>query len=92
MHCRLRRCGALYGGAATYLLAHIAFRRRNIGSINRQRLCVAVLLLAAPLVVGRLPALAVLAILAALLVGLIAFEVVRFGAARDAIRHSAEAA
>lgn len=82
---------AMYGGAAAYLLAHLAFRRRNIGSINRPRLCVAVLLLAAPLVVAALPALSQLALLALMLVALIGFEVVRYAAARDAIRHGADA-
>ncbi len=78
---------AMYGGAACYLLAHLAFRQRNIGSINRPRLCVALLLVAAPLVVGGLPALAALSVLAAVLVALISFEVVRYAEARDVIRH-----
>lgn len=78
---------AMYGGVATYLLAHLAFRQRNIGSINRPRLCVAVLLLVAPLVVSALPALAALGVLTAVLVGLIIFEVIRYADARDAIRH-----
>ncbi len=80
---------AMYGGVATYLLAHLAFRQRNIGSINRPRLCVAVLLLLAPLLVGALPALAALGVLTAVLVGLISFEVIRYADARDAIRHPA---
>ena len=37
---------ALAGGAALYLLAHVAFRLRNIGTLNVQRLVVAGLLLA----------------------------------------------
>jgi low temperature requirement protein LtrA len=78
---------AMYGGVACYLLAHLAFRQRNIGSINRPRLSVALVLLAAPLVVGGLPALAALALLTAVLIALIAFEVIRYAEARDAIRH-----
>ena len=37
---------AMLGGTALYLLAHIAFRLRNVHSLNSQRLLVAVLLLA----------------------------------------------
>jgi low temperature requirement protein LtrA len=77
---------ALYGGVAAYLLGHLAFRLRNIGSINRPRAVVAVLLLPAPLALGQVPALAALAVLAGVLVGLIAFEVVRYADARAAVR------
>ncbi len=38
---------ALCGGVALYLLAHILFRLRNVGSLNRQRLVVCACLLAA---------------------------------------------
>jgi low temperature requirement protein LtrA len=81
---------ALYGGVAVYLLAHLAFRARNIGSINRPRAVVAVLLLVAPLFAARLPALAALAIVAAVVVGLICYEVVRYAEARTAIRRGGE--
>ncbi|HWX52720.1 MAG TPA: low temperature requirement protein A, partial [Solirubrobacteraceae bacterium] len=37
---------AMLGGAALYLLAHVAFRYRNLHTINRQRLLCAALLLA----------------------------------------------
>jgi hypothetical protein len=77
---------ALYGGVAVYLLGHLGFRLRNIGSVNRPRATVAVLLLPAPLALGRLPALAELAVLAGVLVGLIAFEVVRYADARASVR------
>jgi low temperature requirement protein LtrA len=77
---------ALYGGVAAYLIAHLAFRLRNIGSINRPRAVVAGLVLVAPVAVGRLPALAQLGILAGMLVALIAFEFVRYADARAAIR------
>ena len=77
---------ALYGGVAAYLLGHLAFRLRNIGSINRPRAAVAVLLLPAPLALGGVPALAALAVLAGVLIGLIAFEVVRYAEARAAVR------
>jgi low temperature requirement protein LtrA len=80
---------ALYGGVAVYLLGHLGFRLRNVGSINRPRAVVAVVLLVAPLLVGRLPALAVLGVLAGILVALIAFEVVRYAEARAVIRAEA---
>ena len=77
---------ALYAGVAAYLLGHLAFRMRNIGSINRPRAAVAVLLLLAPPALGRMPALGALAVLAGVLVALIAFEVVRYAEARAAVR------
>jgi len=83
---------ALYGGAALYLLAHVAFRWRNIHSVNRQRSAVAVLLLALIPLAALLPALATLGLLAAILVGLIAFEALRYAAARDAVRHHGDIA
>ncbi|TFV86040.1 low temperature requirement protein A [Blastococcus sp. CT_GayMR16] len=81
---------AMYGGVAAYLLAHLAFRLRNVGSINRPRAVVAVVVLAAPLATAQLPALAALAVLVAVLVALIAFEVVRYAEARAAVRAEAQ--
>ena len=77
---------AMLGGTAIYLLAHVAFRWRNIHTLNRQRLVMAVVLpLLIPLAV-EVPALAALAGLAALLVGLVAYELARFGEARERLR------
>ena len=78
---------ALLGGASLYLLAHVAFRWRNLHSLNRQRLLVALLLLALIPAGVTLPALATLALLAALLTLLIAYEAIRFADARSRIRH-----
>ncbi len=78
---------AMLGGAAVYLLAHVAFRLRNLRTLNRQRLVCAVLLLALIPVAGELPALATLGLLAAVLTSLIAFEALRFAEARDRVRH-----
>ena len=78
---------ALLGGVALYLLAHVAFRLRNVGSLNPRRLLVAVLLLALVPVATEVPSLVALAGVAALLCGLIAYEAVRFAEARDRIRH-----
>jgi low temperature requirement protein LtrA len=78
---------ALCGGAALYLLALVAFRLRNVHSWNRQRLVVAVLCVVLIPAGTAIPALATLAILSALLSGLIAYEALHFAAARDRVRH-----
>ena len=78
---------ALLGGAAMYLLAHVAFRPRNIGSLNRQRLMCAVLLLLLLPVAVEIPALATVTMLAAVLTVLISYEALHFAEARDRIRH-----
>ena len=76
---------AMYGGVAAYLIAHLAFRLRNVGSINRPRAVVALVVLVAPLATGDLPALAALGVLG-ILVALITFEVIRYAEARAAVR------
>jgi low temperature requirement protein LtrA len=78
---------ALLGGAAMYLLAHVAFRLRNVRSLSARRLLCAVVLLALLPLAVELPALATLGILAALLVALIAYEALRYAEARDRVRH-----
>ncbi|MEJ7744097.1 MAG: low temperature requirement protein A [Nocardioidaceae bacterium] len=78
---------ALYGGVAVHLLGHVAFRRRNVGTWNPHRSIVAVTLLLLVPVAWQLPALASLALVAALLAGLVGYEVRRFGEARDQVRH-----
>jgi low temperature requirement protein LtrA len=78
---------AMLGGAAVYLLAHVAFRLRNVHSLNRQRLVCAVLLVALIPLGAELPALATLGVLATLLTVLIAYEALRFAEARDRVRH-----
>jgi low temperature requirement protein LtrA len=77
---------AMLGGAAIYLLAHVAFRLRNIGSLNRQRLVCAIALVALIPLLARIPALLALAILTAALCGLVALEAVRFAEARARVR------
>jgi low temperature requirement protein LtrA len=80
---------ALYGGVVLYLLAHVAFRLRNVHSVNTQRVVVAAALVALLPVASRIPALAALSLLCLLLSALIAYETVRYSAARHAIRHAA---
>ena len=77
---------SLYAGVAVYLLAHLAFRARNVGSINVPRAVTAGFLLVAPLAVGKLPALAQLGLLAAALIAMLGVEVVRYAEARAAVR------
>jgi membrane protein YqaA with SNARE-associated domain len=78
---------ALLGGTATYLLAHVAFRLRNIRTVNKHRLACALLLIALIPVAVQLPALAVLAVILAALAALIAYEAVRFAGSRERVRH-----
>jgi low temperature requirement protein LtrA len=78
---------ALLGGAALYLLAHVAFRLRNMHTLSLRRLlCAAVLLALVPLH-ASVSALAMLGILAGLLSALITYEAIRYADARDRIRH-----
>ncbi len=77
---------ALLGGAALYLVAHVAFRWRNIHTFNRHRSICAVVLLALIPVAVEVPALVSVAIVAALLSGLIAYETTRFAEARHRVR------
>jgi low temperature requirement protein LtrA len=82
---------ALLGGTALYLLAHVAFRLRNVRTLNPRRLLCAVLLLALLPVAVEIPALATLAILSAVLSALIAYEAWRFADDRDRVRHQVTA-
>jgi low temperature requirement protein LtrA len=80
---------ALFGGIALYLLGHVAFRWRNLHSLNRARL-VAALVCAACIPLGtELNAVASLALVTALATGLIAYETLRFGADRARVRMGA---
>lgn len=77
---------ALCGGVALYLVALSAFKRRNIGTFNYQRLVAAALLLALIPVATAVSALLALALVAVVSCGLIAFEVMRYNEARRRIR------
>jgi low temperature requirement protein LtrA len=68
---------ALFGGVALYLLGHVAFRWRNVHSLNRPRMVVAVLCAACIPLGAELNAVASLALVTALAAGLIAYETVR---------------
>ena len=77
---------ALLGGAAMYLLAHVAFRYRHIHSLNTRRLGLAVLLVAFTPIAVEIPALASVAVLAAALAILIVVETRSYGESRQRLR------
>jgi low temperature requirement protein LtrA len=85
---RLVPAVALLGGAALYLLAHVAFRLRNMRTLNLRRLLCAIVLLVLLPAGTRLPALLTLGILAALLCALVAYEALRYAEVRERVRHS----
>jgi low temperature requirement protein LtrA len=78
----------LCGGVALYLLGHIAFRLRNLGTLSRHRLIAAMVLLALIPAVRAVPALVALALVTAALCLLIAYEAIRFSETRHRVRHA----
>jgi low temperature requirement protein LtrA len=78
---------ALLCGTGIYLLAHVAFRWRNVHRFSLQRVVTAVVLAVFLPAALELPALATLAFVAAALAVLIAYETVRFAELRDRLRH-----
>jgi low temperature requirement protein LtrA len=81
---------ALLGGIALYLLAHVALRLRNAGSVNYRRLAMAALLLALWPLALEISALAMLAIVNVALWSLIAYETRLYGDTRYRLRHGLE--
>jgi low temperature requirement protein LtrA len=78
---------ALCGGAALYLLAHIAFLLRTTARLFRRRTVGAVALLALIPVALVVPALAALALVSAVCSGVVVYEVLRYREARFQVRH-----
>jgi len=78
---------ALLGGLAVYLLAHVAFRLRNMRTLNRQRLVAAVVLVLLIPVAVRVESLATIGIATAVMVVLVVYEVIRFREGRHYLRH-----
>jgi low temperature requirement protein LtrA len=87
---KLEPAVAMLGGAAVYLLAHVAFRLRNVHRLSTERLVCAVALTAFIPVALEIPALATLAVVTALMVALIAYEKPRFAELRDRMRSQLE--
>jgi low temperature requirement protein LtrA len=84
---KLVPAAALLGGAAIYLLAHVAFRWRNVHRFSYARLVTAGALVPLVAAATEIDALVTLAILGAALVGLIVYETYRFAELRDRLRH-----
>ncbi len=80
---------ALLGGTALYLLGHVAFRYRNVRTINRQRLILGVALLAAVPLATEVPSLLALGIVTTLLWAMIGYETHMYGEARTRLRREA---
>ena len=78
---------ALLAGLAIYLLAHVAFRWRNVHRLSFQRLLFAALLTALIPLATEIDAVLTLAIAAVLLAAMLAYETVRFAELRDRLRH-----
>jgi low temperature requirement protein LtrA len=78
---------ALLGGVAVYLLAHVAFRWRNVHRFSLQRVLGAAVLLALIPAAVEIPALVTLAIVTALLAALIAYETVVYAELRTRLRN-----
>ena len=77
---------ALFAGTATYLLAHVAFRWRNVHRFSWQRAIGAAVCLALLPVATRVPALLALTLLAAVVAAIVAYEYFRFGELRARLR------
>ena len=78
---------ALCGGAALYLLGHIAFLFRTTRRLFRRRTIGAIALLALIPVALAVPALAALALVSAVCALVVAYEVLRYREDRMRVRH-----
>jgi low temperature requirement protein LtrA len=78
---------ALFGGIALYYSGHVAFRLRNLGTINRIRLGALLTSLALIFAAREVDALVAVALAACLTSGVIAYEAIHFRDARYRIRH-----
>ena len=77
----------LFGGVAVYLLGHVAFRLRNLHTLNVQRLVVAVLLIALIPVGTVVSSYVSLAVVTAIATSLATYEAVKYSIRRQEIRH-----
>ena len=77
---------ALCGGLAVYALGMVAFRMRNTGTVATARIVAAALCLALVPIAMDAPGLVALSLLAAVWVGLIAYETLRYREFRASVR------
>ena len=80
----------LLGGIAIYLLAHVALRLRNAHTLNRQRLVLALVLIALWPLAREITALATLAVVNVLTWVMIAYEMGTYDERRYRLRHGLE--
>ena len=79
---------ALFGGALVYLAGHVAFKWRSYHQVMPSRVVAAAVLVLAGLLAPMIPALGALGLLAAVLVGMVVFETVRYADHRE-VAHAA---
>ena len=77
---------ALFGGVALYLLAHVGFRLRMVGSVHRPRLIAALTCLALIPLGTEVDALVALSLAAAVASAVIAYEAIHYAESRRRIR------
>jgi low temperature requirement protein LtrA len=77
---------ALLGGVAVYLLGLVGFRYRHVQSFNPRRLGLAIVLLLLVPVATAIPAIASLAIVDLLMIGVIVYEHRGYGEGREQLR------
>jgi low temperature requirement protein LtrA len=77
---------ALFGGIALYYAGHLGFRLRNVGTLNRPRLVALVTCVALIPLGTEVDAIAALALAAAVVSAVIAFETIRYAEARRRVR------
>ena len=80
---------ALVGGPVLYLLAHVGFKRRALGTLSTQRLVAAAVLVAFVPLAHRFAALTVVATIGTVLWSMLLFELVRFASTRRDVRNAA---
>jgi low temperature requirement protein LtrA len=79
---------ALVGGAALYLLAHVAFKMRSLNMFSAHRFIAALALLALIPLAHEVDALVSIGAVGIVLWVLVAYEAVHYAEARDAVRHA----
>jgi low temperature requirement protein LtrA len=79
---------ALSGGAALYLAAHVAFRYRNLRTVNVQRTVTLVVLVAAIPLLRRVDAVVAGVLVTLGLIALVTYEAIHFAENRRRIRHA----
>jgi low temperature requirement protein LtrA len=78
---------ALVGGVAIYLVGHVAFKWRTQHVFYWPRLVAAAVLVALSPLLGQVPALVALAVVALVTVALVVFETIHHAELREQIRH-----